>query len=166
MNNNMNVNANNTSNPVVVVEFSKGKNVKYIVNHKTKQVEAHLYVEACEPQDLFDKVLFSCLSQQKFTPIEDVDYMDSRSFTHPEYIGVAKCHPGDEFDVEFGKKLALARAKKKHNFALINRFTDLVNVVADLAERNLEMADKLYRRWIDSGAEEQGLLIERALGGK
>lgn len=161
MNNNMNVNTNNTSNPVVVVEFSKGKNVKYIINHKTKQIEAHLYVESCEPQDLFDKVLFSCMSQQKFVPIEDIDFMDSRAFTHPEYVGIAKCHPGDEFDVEFGKKLALARAKKKHNYALTSRFVELVNSVVSLAEQGNKMANELYRRWINCGVEEQKLLKQK-----
>ena len=34
------------------------------------------------------------------------------------YFGVAKCAPEDEFDAEYGKKLALSRAKIKRNKAI------------------------------------------------
>ena len=34
-------------------------------------------------------------------------------FIKEVYIGEARCHPEDEFDIEYGKKLARDRAKRK-----------------------------------------------------
>lgn len=50
------------------------------------------------------------------------------------FVGIAKCAPEDEFDIEFGKKLALTRAKEKRGKA-INEV--IYNYTADV-RRNLD----------------------------
>ena len=43
--------------------------------------------------------------------------MDRYRINHT-YVGVAKCDPEDKFDVEFGKRLALTKAKAKRGKAV------------------------------------------------
>jgi len=38
-------------------------------------------------------------------------------YLRKEYVGVARCAPGDEWDEEYGKALALKRAKRKRGVA-------------------------------------------------
>ena len=45
--------------------------------------------------------------------------------------GVAKCHPSDEFDVEFGKKLAAARCNEKIAGKRFQRATSKYNAAFD-----------------------------------
>lgn len=54
------------------------------------------------------------------------------------YIGVARCMPGDSFDVEYGKKLALTRAKIKRGRA-INR---VINKHIKKCRRNLDILEE------------------------
>ena len=50
------------------------------------------------------------------------------------YVGVARCAPEDTFDEEYGKKLALARAKAKRGKAANNAlYAYISNVMKDLA---------------------------------
>ena len=44
-------------------------------------------------------------------------YFDKRYRMKSSYVGVAKCNPQDDFNVEFGKDLSLYRAKVKRNKA-------------------------------------------------
>ena len=43
------------------------------------------------------------------------------------FVGVAKCAPDDEFDLEYGKKLALTRAKIKRGRAVNNAIAEYIN---------------------------------------
>lgn len=45
--------------------------------------------------------------------------------------GVAKCHPNDEFDVEFGKKLAAARCNEKVASKRFQRAANKYNAAFD-----------------------------------
>ena len=51
----------------------------------------------------------------KYAPHVDFDWWDKRLdiTIKDKYVGVAKCAPEDTFDKEYGKKLALMRAKAK-----------------------------------------------------
>lgn len=51
------------------------------------------------------------------------------------YVGVARCAPEDTFDEEYGKKLALARAKAKRGKAVNNALYAFINDVKKDLER-------------------------------
>ena len=63
----------------------------------------------------------------------------SRYLINNVYVGMAKCSPEDEFDLEYGKRLALNRAKDKRNRAVsraIGRYVnDMKRVLDSLYER-------------------------------
>lgn len=69
-----------------------------------------------------------------------------------KFRGVAKCNPEDEWDEDFGKKLAMARAETKyvvkqtHN--LHKKFDQNLREIAILINRNSKIAD-MNNAWMD-----------------
>lgn len=54
-------------------------------------------------------------------------YYTKREFLIPgTFVGVARCSPDDEFDVERGKKIALTRAKRKRGIAVNKIIRDYI----------------------------------------
>lgn len=47
-------------------------------------------------------------------------------FSNNVFVGTAKCHPADTFDLETGKKIAFVRAKEKELLASIKRSSKIV----------------------------------------
>lgn len=47
-------------------------------------------------------------------------------FSNQVFVGVAKCHPADTFDLETGKKIAFIRAKEKELNASIKRSSRII----------------------------------------
>lgn len=77
--------------------------------------------------------------------------------------GVAKCHPNDTFDVEFGKKLAAARCNEKIAYKrltrALNKFTEAVDESVAADEKMKRMRDYV----LDAGTaheEAQRVLME------
>ena len=58
---------------------------------------------------------------------------DSKYETDNVFIGIAKCSPEDTFDEQYGKKLALERAKEKRRKA----FNDMVRLYVNDTMRGL-----------------------------
>lgn len=50
------------------------------------------------------------------------------------FVGVAKCAPEDEWDEEFGKKLAFFRARKKRNKAINNAVNEAIKTIENEVE--------------------------------
>ena len=78
--------------------------------------------------------------------------------------GVAKCHPNDEFDVEFGKKLAAARCNEKITYKrltrALNKYIEAVNESVAADEKMKRMKDYM----LDAGAaHEEALRILKEL---
>ena len=76
---------------------------------------------------VFGKVVVCKLHNCKYLPMERITknvpfvtaYKSLKEFDiDSTYTGVAKCAPEDEFDLEFGKELALRRARIKRNKAV------------------------------------------------
>ena len=59
----------------------------------------------------------------------------NNDFIDDVYVGVARCAPEDTFDEEYGKKLALARAKAKRGKAANNALYAFINDVKKDLER-------------------------------
>ena len=75
-----------------------------------------------------------------------------------EYYGKAKCHPDDEFDIDFGKRLALIRAKQKYLDA-VERVLDESNMWVEEVSARI---DKLWmsqcRKVVENRYAEDALL--------
>ena len=77
--------------------------------------------------------------------------------------GVAKCHPNDTFDVEFGKKLAAARCNEKIAY---KRLTRALNKFGEAVDESVAADEKMKRMRdyvLDAGAaheEAQRVLME------
>ena len=56
--------------------------------------------------------------------------------------GVAKCHPNDEFDVEFGKKLAAARCNEK---VAGKRLARALNKYREAVDESIAANEKMNR---------------------
>jgi hypothetical protein len=116
----------------IIIEQSKGKNVTYIINTDKKTVKAILHTDACEPQKAFDKIYYNLVARTDITPIRPVDNYQEDYCTNSKYVGISKCHGTDVFDADFGKKLALARAKKKHYLAHLRQMRRMRRAILEL----------------------------------
>ena len=82
------------------------------------------------------------------------------SFAGRTVRGIAKCHPNDTFDVEYGKRLAAARcnekiARKRYTRAL-NRYHECDARLTALTDEFQETCDYFtdaYRRWQEAVRE-------------
>ena len=66
------------------------------------------------------------------------DFMGRKYRIPNVFIGVARCAPEDEFNVEYGKKIALTRAKIKRSKAINNE----IKAYIKRARKNLENLEK------------------------
>lgn len=71
--------------------------------------------------------------------LEKYNLIDLRypAFDICKYVGIAKCHPDDEWDEAFGKRLAEYRASCK-------RKSDVNNKIKDFIKRTSKNIDNLY----------------------
>ena len=81
-----------------------------------------------------------------------------------EYVGIARCSENDEFDEEFGKRLALARAKAKKADAMQKNFFKVVEWLDDFNYFMGKKYDSLYRNWIEL-LKDKDALLEQADSG-
>ena len=84
------------------------------------------------------------------------------------YIGIARCNEGDAFDVEFGKKLALERARKKYHTAVHAQlvkfgmyFGNMFEKIAVRAVQECERIEETYSVIDDLFAEKGWCLPDR-----
>lgn len=64
-----------------------------------------------------------------------------------EAVGKAVCSPDDEFDIEFGKKLAYDRAMKKAYSKLSNQLTHILKDFKKLINQILSLNDIAIAEW-------------------
>lgn len=136
------------------VEFSKGGRVMYTVDRKNNLVTARFTCKEEEPQCMFDSQLrkLSNAFDGSCVAVES-DYACPAYYINRVYIGKAKCHPNDKFDPEFGKRLALLRAKEKHLRAVEKKLSLISRWVEDLNNRTKKMYLSQYRQLIDTCGE-------------
>ena len=143
-----------------MIEFSKSGNVVYHINTESKTVVAKLKCHENDPMTLIGSQLMKQTSGVGFGPLELAAYpFFFEDFkVRNEYYGKAKCHPDDEFDIDFGKRLALLRAKQKYLDA-VERVLDKSNKwVEQVADRIDRLCMSQYRKVIDNRIAESTLL--------
>lgn len=140
---------------------TKSGNVTYCVNRKKKTVVAIIKCSANVPLNIFDSVLDKFENTNGNKNLLEVSFDNfyiKNAFIDNQFVGVAKCHEHDTFDEEFGKKLALARAKAKKADAIHAKFFKFIEQLDELNYLVGKKSDELYRRWIDSLEEITELL--------
>ena len=143
-----------------MIEFSKSGNVVYHVDTESKTVIAKLKCHENDPMTLIGSQLMKQTSGAGFGPLELAAYpFFFEDFkVRNEYYGKAKCHPDDEFDIDFGKRLALLRAKQKYLDA-VEKVLDKSNKwVEQVANRIDRLCMSQYRKVIDNRIAESALL--------
>ena len=140
---------------------TKSGNVTYYVNREKKTVVAVIRCNVFTPLYILDRVLdkFENANGNHNLLKMSFDYRHvSNAYINERYVGIAKCHEGDTFNEEFGKKLALARAKAKKADAVHTHFFKFIEQLDKLNYLAGKKSDELYRRWIDSEKEITELL--------
>ncbi len=94
----------------------KGKDVEYMIYPEERRVVCRLL--DCS-RTAFKRIL-------KYT---NADYVIGPYRVDDTFVGIAKCAPEDEFDAEFGMKLALARAKRKRGKAVNHKVQQYIDDV-------------------------------------
>ena len=142
------------------IEFSKSGNVVYHIDTEAKTVIAKLRCNENDPMTLFGSQVMEQTAGEGFGPVEMSafpQFFDKFKIQN-DYYGIAKCHPDDEFDIDFGKRLALLRAKQKYLDA-VERVLDKSNKwIEQVANRIDRLCMSQYRKVIDNRIAESALL--------
>lgn len=106
--------------------------VFYYVNEDKRAVTCVIYPDAFRLKDFIHR------------KSEDVfwlghDYFPARP---SKYVGVAKCHPDDEFNVEVGKKLAFMRARDKCDKAFFADLQNAINFIDNHLEQLIDASNR------------------------
>lgn len=140
---------------------TKSGSVTYYVNLDKKTVVAVIECDTGTPLYIFDRMFDKFENMNGNKNLMDMHFDNfniKNAFINERYVGVAKCHEHDTFDEEFGKKLALARAKAKKADAIHAKFFKFIEQLDELNYLAGKKSDELYRRWIDSQNEITDLL--------
>ena len=130
------------------IEYSKGGNIEYRIDEENRTVTAILYCSYRDPQMLFDKVVKNYIKGNGIGPVA-VGWDNEKYYINDYYVGKAKCHPDDTFDVEFGKRLALARVKQKYQRAVNKSIYEMHKYIGWLYKTVIDFSMKHYRKDID-----------------
>lgn len=136
-------------------------NVSYIVKADAGVVVAVLKTDPCETIDIFYN---TAASANRAIPARNrVAFIEANYVPSPlknQYVGIAKCSKNDKFDVEFGKKLALTRAKLKKTKAIQKRFNKYVDMMHKYYKAFEKKYDSIYREAIDLSCKENEILAD------
>lgn len=109
-------------------QVSSGGNITYYINEDSGVVVAKIIMESYEPFEIVESIVSRIIrADQHNAPYEIFACGGFRSIKLPKYCtGIARCSPKDTFDVETGKKIALARAQQKYH-ALLSKSLDRIS---------------------------------------
>lgn len=135
-----------------MIEFSKSGNVVYHIDTESKIVVAKLRCHENDPMTLIGSQLMKQTSGDGFGPLELAAYpfFFEEFKIQNDYIGKSKCHPDDKFDIEFGKRLALLRAKQKYLNAIERVLEKSNRWVEDVGFRINKLYMTHYRKAIEN----------------
>lgn len=102
-----------------IKQVSGGGNVTYYINEEAGVVVAKINAEEYEPFNVAESVITKLRKADEHNAPYDVFYCGGHGLMlDKSYVGVARCSPEDKFDLETGKRIALARAQVKYHTAL------------------------------------------------
>ena len=154
-----------------IAEKSKGGGVTYYIDEASGTVVAKLHCSKYDAIEAFARIceneFYSHFSDCPFE-INDRRYNSTYSKKHlikDYYIGKAKCSADDKFDPEFGKKLALNRAKAKYHDAVSMKLFDISRYIERIYSAISVRSDKDYDFMMDAMTQSEKCLMEAYGGG-
>lgn len=122
--------------------------IKYIVNEEKRTVVA--VAVGCQ-RDALDELLKSDYTAKvllaiNFGDMNSVPVIDKDLIMSDKFIGVAHCHPEDEFDFEVGRKIATRKLHKSYNKAKRNIVKNFINRVNRLSDNLNTTLNKINKR--------------------
>lgn len=136
------------------------KNVTYYINYDKKVVVAVLKCDSETPIMIADNTIEKAKRDTDVLLVSPyVLNFDNR--IKGQFVGIARCNENDVFDVEFGKELALARAKAKKAFAVRDAFYKYVEHLDHINYIFGKKYDELCAKWRECYAD-IGLLLSSA----
>ena len=69
------------------------------------------------------------------------------SYLPNTFIGIAKCHPEDEFDIQKGIEISKAKAKKKYHKAVMRELCNFANKLEHFADNIDRKVDEIYDKY-------------------
>ena len=130
--------------------------IKFVVNEEKRTVVA--IVNGCSTDAIYAilKADNSANILNTFEPKEEVFYdeygcpeisllANPRYMMEDTFVGVAKCHPEDEFSVDVGKRIAARKLHKTYNKAkkaVIKEYLKRANMLVDGLEMAINKIDK------------------------
>lgn len=127
-------------------------NVVYHINKEKGVVVAIIKSNYSEPQDIFESIVTKNRKAGKLNIFSMYDpyFNFDKTGMKNQYVGIARCSKNDTFDEEFGKNLALARAKVKKTYDLQKQFFKYVDSLDDINYIVGKKYDKLYEAYCKS----------------
>ena len=116
-------------------EVSGGGNVTYYINEEAGVVVAKINAEKYEPFNVAESVIDKIRRADEHNSPYEVFACGGfkKLMLDKAYVGVAKCSPEDKFDLETGKKIALARAQVKYHAALHDSLWVMATYFGDIS---------------------------------
>jgi len=117
--------------------------MRYVVNKEKKVVVA-----------LMEDTMYNAIDflEANYNKQESRYAYDRRDEMQNRYVGIARCDNEDDFDVEYGKKLAKARARYKHDFDFTNivrnhfkRVERAANIMLTKVDFKIKSAEKYIK---------------------
>lgn len=125
---------------MIYYELSKSGNVAYKIDEENRTIEASISCDVYIPQSMINDLILKYINACGFGFLESAWFFPGSFNINKSYTGKSKCHPEDVFDVEFGKKLALLRAKWKYQRAIEKKLELIAKWFSELNNK----VDKLY----------------------
>lgn len=130
-------------------ETSRSGNIRYDIDDSNGIVRATLFCSPDEPHILANNKIGKYISGEGNGPMRRQIPLEKYRI-HSAYQGIAKCHPDDKFDVAYGKRLALLRAKEKYLRSVSMRLAEIESWIQKLHEVTHDLNNKHYRIYIDN----------------
>lgn len=138
---------------MVKYEYSKNKDVVFQIDTDKKTVEAIIVCNQYSPQVCVGRELEKYMDSNGIGVFDEMNLPLQKYKINSRYVGKAKCHPNDTFDIEFGKKLALLRAREKFHRAMTHKLEDIHEWINGLQDRVTNRYNKCYRSLINTTCE-------------
>jgi hypothetical protein len=104
-------------------EQKEGSSIIYLIDEENKTVTAKIPVK-----NMTESAYNDCAKYE--LPCWTV-YEISKNYPHSYFTGIAKCAPEDTFDVETGKRIAVARMFQKYYRTKLNAMRKLAEEIDD-----------------------------------
>jgi len=130
-------------------EVSKSGRVTYCIDEANRTVTATIFCNKDEPYHCVESQLYKSFLAEgaALKWVATIPNAPEKYSIKAEYVGKAVCHPGDMFDAEVGKRLALLRAQVKYNRAAYKVLSAFWHDVFQVEKRMFKLSQNAFHRY-------------------